>query len=925
LSFTIANQFENPAPITFPSSGSANPYPSSVTTANLAGNVVKAQVKLNNFSHTSPDDVDILLVSPSGRSIVLMSDVGGANPVNNLSLTFDDTAPGFLPDNVPLSSGIYKPTDYEPGDAFPSPAPQGAPTGNKLAAFFNDQAVGQWKLFAVDDAGNNTGSISAGWLIIIDSSPTAISIPSVGVSDPYPSEIFISGQSGLVSKVVVGVQNFNHTAPDDVDLMLVSPSGRKVVLMSDVGGGNEVGGLNFTFDDGATASMPDNSALVTGIYRPTNFEPGDFFPSPAPPGAATGAMLSVLNGSEPNGSWKLFLVDDNGENVGIIAGWTLNIQTSETGLAIPSVGIADPYPSNVSITGQQGSVTKVTVTLNNFSHTAPDDADIMLVAPNGRRIVLMSDVGGNTEVGGLNLTFDDSAPANLPDNSALSSGTFKPTDFEPGDAFPAPAPQGVTGNTLNAFYGSQANGIWKLFVVDDTGENFGSIAGNWSLNIQSSTSACLFNLSSTAQAFPITGGSGGFTVQMPAGCPWTASSNSDYINLTAGTSGEGDGAVSFSVAPNMGPARTGAITVTNGSYTRTFQVQQASGCPFAVNQSALNFSAAGGTGNVQVTAGAECSWQSTASASWIFVTSAPQTGNGTSSFTVQPNPGANARSATLTIGAYTVTINQSGSVGRRFDFDGDGRADISVYRQGNWYIERSTAGFSATQFGIASDKIVPADYDGDRKTDIAVYRDGNWYILQSSDSAFRALQFGLAADKPVPADYNGDGRDELGVYRDGAWHTLNLTDNQSASVQFGVATDKPVVADYDGDGKADHAVYRDGSWLMLRSTAGYTAVQFGIASDKPVVGDYDGDGRSDQAVFRSGNWYINRSQDGQFVGLQFGLASDVPVAADYDGDGKTDVAVYRENTWYLLRSQQGFGAARFGTAGDLPVTSAFVP
>ena len=261
LNITIANQFENPAPITFPSSGSASPYPSSVTSASLAGNVVKLQVKLNNFSHTSPDDVDILLVSPSGRSIVLMSDVGGANPVNNVSLTFDDTAAGLLPDSAPLTSGIYKPTDFEPGDTFPAPAPQQSPTGNKLAAFFNDQAVGEWKLFAVDDAGNNTGSISAGWLIIIDSSPTAINIPAAGMAEPYPSEIMISGQPGLVSKVTVGVQNFNHVAPDDVDLMLVAPNGRKVVLMSDVGGNTRSRRANLTFDDAADALLPDNSTI----------------------------------------------------------------------------------------------------------------------------------------------------------------------------------------------------------------------------------------------------------------------------------------------------------------------------------------------------------------------------------------------------------------------------------------------------------------------------------------------------------------------------------------------------------------------------------------------------------------------------------------------------------------------------------------
>jgi Tol biopolymer transport system component len=262
-----------------------------------------------------------------------------------------------------------------------------------------------------------------------------------------------------------------------------------------------------------------------------------------------------------------------------------------------------------------------------------------------------------------------------------------------------------------------------------------------------------------------------------------------------------------------------------------------------------------------------------------------------------------------------------------FDFDGDGRADISVFRpaDGVWYLLRSQAGFAAAQFGISTDKIVPADYDGDGKTDIAVYRNGIWYWLNSSNGAFNAVQFGIADDVPQPADFDGDGRAELAVYRGGVWFVLNLANGQFSAFQFGVATDKPVVGDYDGDGKADYTVYRpaDGVWYMQRSQAGFGAVQFGIAADKPVPADYDGDGKTDQAVYRDGTWYLNRSRDG-FAAAQFGLAADLPAPADYDGDGKTDLAVYRNNIWYLQQTTSGFAGVQFGTANDRPVPNAFV-
>ena len=279
-----------------------------------------------------------------------------------------------------------------------------------------------------------------------------------------------------------------------------------------------------------------------------------------------------------------------------------------------------------------------------------------------------------------------------------------------------------------------------------------------------------------------------------------------------------------------------------------------------------------------------------------------------------------------TFGNYSVNLaGNSPPSSVKFDFDNDGKADVSVFRpsDGVWYLLQSTAGFAGVQFGISTDKLAPAGYDGDGKTDIAVFRDGNWY-LQRSQTGFAAVQFGASGDIPQPADFDGDGRAELAVYRGGNWYTLNLVNGQFAAVQFGIASDKPVVGDYDGDGRADYAVYRDGVWYLLQSTQGFAGVQFGIASDKPVSADYDGDGKTDIAVYRDGVWYQLRSSQG-FVSVSFGIATDLPTPADYDGDGKVDAAVFKDGTWYLLQSTNGFAAIPFGLTNDKPIPNAFVP
>jgi BNR repeat-like domain/FG-GAP-like repeat len=287
---------------------------------------------------------------------------------------------------------------------------------------------------------------------------------------------------------------------------------------------------------------------------------------------------------------------------------------------------------------------------------------------------------------------------------------------------------------------------------------------------------------------------------------------------------------------------------------------------------------------------------------------------------------------------WTSKITFAAPAPPRSDFDGDGKTDLSVFRgnEGNWYLNRSTTGFAALNFGIATDRITPSDYDGDGKADLSVFRPTatagvvDFYVLRSSNSTITGVEWGTVGDQPVVADYDGDSRDDYAVWRGstGTFWVLQSQTGTSRSVALGLSTDKPVSADYNGDGKAEFAVFRPstGVWFLSDNVTGaITTATFGISTDIPVYADYDGDGKEDIAVFRpsDGNWYTLRSSGGISI-IHFGLSGDVPVPGDYDGDGKYDQAVYRNGVWYTNGATSGVAIASFGISTDRPTPRAYL-
>jgi len=161
------------------------------------------------------------------------------------------------------------------------------------------------------------------------------------IASPYPSTNLVSGITGsYVTKVTVQIHGFAHMFPSDVDVVLVGPQGQNAVLIGNVG--TEISpepatNVDLTIDDDAALSMPLVTGLTSGTYKPTQRESFPFdFPPPAPASSnLMGPTLLNFKNTNPNGTWRLYIVDETNPDAGVITGgWTLTITTAPVILSI---------------------------------------------------------------------------------------------------------------------------------------------------------------------------------------------------------------------------------------------------------------------------------------------------------------------------------------------------------------------------------------------------------------------------------------------------------------------------------------------------------------------------------------------------------------------------------------------------------------
>lgn len=249
--------------------------------------------------------------------------------------------------------------------------------------------------FSLQDGNNDLGTVSYTLLLGTVGTPnlpqtfsnaTPIAIPGTGTgaltgapASPYSSDINVTGLTGKIASIAVGLKGINHTFPSDIDVLLVSPTGQQMILMSDVNQRRSIAAnVNLTLVDTAANLLPGVISIVSGTFKPSNYGVGDAFPapapaapyqSPAPSGSAT--LNGTFGGQDPNGTWQLYVVDDFDGDIGNFSGgWELTITTAPSVCSEVPPG---PSQSVLSVTGDnpvcKGSATNLQVALT--GGTAP--------------------------------------------------------------------------------------------------------------------------------------------------------------------------------------------------------------------------------------------------------------------------------------------------------------------------------------------------------------------------------------------------------------------------------------------------------------------------------------------------------------------------------------------------------------------------
>jgi subtilisin-like proprotein convertase family protein len=432
-------------------SGIANPYPATINVSGVPAGAIVKEVKINGISHTWSDDIDIVLQSPTGTNVILMSDAGGSAIITNVNYTFNDGAAATLADAAGNASGTYKPTNFDNADNWPAPGPGAAPTSVTLSTFGNGNQNGTWSLYVFDDAGGDVGSWTTWSIVFTD--PPAICFPITITGQPVNTAICAGGNGSISVTATPNGVSYNW--------QVNTGSGFTYLTNGGVYSGVNTATLNIT---GATLAMSGYQYRVVvtcsqgGLPEISNPATLTVNVSPSPP-IVTPSSASICPGG----------------NV------ALNASVATAPTTVSSGTIAVPITDNVvntstlNVSGFSGSIASVSVTIN-ATHTWDGDVRVNLIAPNGQILNLINARGGSGD-NFTNTTISSTSATSLATGVSPFTGTFA-ADAANAVGF---APYLSNTTTWSSLY-STPNGNWILAVSDHATGDVGTLT-SWSITL----------------------------------------------------------------------------------------------------------------------------------------------------------------------------------------------------------------------------------------------------------------------------------------------------------------------------------------------------------------------------------------------------------------------------------------------------------
>lgn len=215
-----------------------------------------------------------------------------------------------------------------------------------------------------------------------------------GPANKYPSSIEVDGLDGDLTKVTATMIDFLAGRPDDIDMLLVSPEGDSVMLMSDACGEASFSpAQTWTFDDDAPSTLTDSGPC--SVTAPASFKPSDFVGNPPEPDQfGVGGIifppfpttLATFAGTDPNGPWDLYVKDDEEGVVGFgITSWELTLTVEPP--PQPAEPPAPPAPPDSTPGGGQSAPTTQSTTT---TQSAPPATGVAEQGKTGKRAAALA-------------------------------------------------------------------------------------------------------------------------------------------------------------------------------------------------------------------------------------------------------------------------------------------------------------------------------------------------------------------------------------------------------------------------------------------------------------------------------------------------------------------------------------------------------